>query len=54
VYFFPLGVTNSSTFYTPLLSLNLCMARGLSDKTVEGKRHIALFLWNGIMVRGKK
>lgn len=47
--FLPLGVTASSRFCIPLLSLNLHMTRGIYYKRVEGKGNIALFLWSRVM-----
>ena len=49
--FLPLGVTASSRFYIPLLSLNLHMTKGIYYKRVEGKGNIAVFLWSRMMVR---
>lgn len=42
--FLPLGVTASSRFYSPLLSLNLHTTKGVYYERGEGKESILVFL----------
>lgn len=51
-YFLALALMTSSRFYSPLLSLNLHITRGIFSERAEAERRsVAFFLWSRIMAR---